>query len=164
MLGERERLMSWLAAEAPVRLPGLRRLRTEANPISAAFVVEAKTREKESCVAVLIASSVSGGRCAHAGLHALHARSDRPPRVRAFRRAQVCFLNLFFDFLLHKRASGGFVNWGQHCNRYEPARSYLTLAVSVGLAQPELEQALALLAKTMRERDKKSSAAQQRKP
>lgn len=69
-----------------------------------------------------------------------------------------------FRFCFTQKRSGGFVNWGQHCNRYEPARSYLTLAVSVGLAQPELEQALALLAKTLRERDKKSSAAQQRKP
>ncbi len=56
-------------------------------------------------------------------------------------------------------ATDGFVNWGQHVDCYEPAEAYLTLAVSVGATQQDLEAALAIVAKTVKEKHKKDAKA-----
>jgi hypothetical protein len=56
-----------------------------------------------------------------------------------------------------EKATDGFVNWGQHCDKYAAAAAYMTVAVSIGLTREQLEHALAVIAKTIKERDKRKA-------
>ncbi len=55
--------------------------------------------------------------------------------------------------------SGGhpFVNWGQHCPHYKPARAYLTLAVALGVTGEDVDKAVATIVKVLAERAKKAA-------
>ncbi len=55
------------------------------------------------------------------------------------------------------KTTDSFVNWGQHLPLYEPAEAYLTVAVSVGATREELETALTIIVKTVREKSKRDA-------
>ncbi len=49
-----------------------------------------------------------------------------------------------------KSEDGQFVNWGQHCNAYSPAKAYMTIAVSIGLTKDQLQTAISIINKTIK--------------
>jgi riboflavin synthase len=51
----------------------------------------------------------------------------------------------------------------KHCDRYDPAKAYMTIAVSIGLEQEQLEHGLKIISKTIKEKKKKDEKKKNKK-